>query len=361
MERIMLVIALILFLITFFVLVLAFSSRWRLKKRESYKTRKSDQLVEVIIRFVSGEISKDKVEAELENRLDFIILLEMVNELDHALDGPEEKRLQQLMNLKTIRQHFDQRFASGEALLQAKACLYYAKKADLTPDKLPKLADLSSSNDPILSYAASSALMVHGNMKDKSVAIKNILRNKQISPMALSDILVQFTRHGTDYHEEEALLLMKFVEDDQLPPDRVATLIRVLNELEYLQSTDFLWDFYHQSDHEATHPELIEVLLDILTKFGREEVLKDIHTHFTISKHANIRNAAARSMGFFKDDSSIPFLKWLLNDPDFMVRFEAARSISKFDNVDLKKIKPPNLTQKEWSDLAGEVLYESRL
>lgn len=357
----MVLIAVILFVITFLVLAIAFFSRWRLHKTEDYRSRKSEQLGQLIIRYVSDEISIDKVEKELDNRLDFILLLELVNELGQSLDGTEEKKLQQLMNFKTIRLHFEQRFASDEPLLQAKACLYFAKKNDLTSDKLPRLVDLSSSDDPILSYAATSALMMHGDMKDKAVAIKNILKNKQISPMALSDILVQFTRHGTGFHEEGTLLLMKFVEDDQLPPDRVATLVRVLNELEYLNSSDFLWDFYLKADLETIHPELLEVLLDVLTKFGREEVLEDIHAHFTVSKHPDIRKAAARSMGFFRDDSSIPFLKRLLNDPDFMVCFEAARSISNYENIDLEKIKPQHLTQKEWNDLTGEVLSESRL
>jgi len=356
----MLAIVLSLSFITLFVLVLAFFSRWKLKNKENYKTHKSEELGELIIRYISGEFPIFKIESELKNRLDFIILLELVNELEHSLDGTEEKKLQQLMNIKSIRLHFEERFLSAEPLLQAKACLYFAKKADIITDKIPRLIELSSNNDPILSYAASSALMVHGNMNDKAAAIKNILKNNRISPMALSDILVQFTRYGTDYHEEETLLLMKLVEDDQLPPERVATLVRVLNELEYLQSADFLWEFYLKTEHENTHPDLLEVLINVLTKFGREEILKDVHTHFVISKHPNIRHAAAQSMGFFRMDSSLPFLKWLLNDPDFMVSFEAARSIRNYDHVNLKKMKPPKLTQKEWDNLAGEVLTESR-
>lgn len=356
----MLITAVIMFLLTILVLSIAFISRWQLRKREAYRSAKSDQLSNLIIRYISEEIDVTRIESKLSKRLDYIILLELVTELDHTLDGKEEERLQKLMDIENIKNHFEQRFLSGEPILQAKACLYFSKKADIPASILPKLVQLSASDEPVLAYASTSVLMVHGDMKDKAVSIKNVLKNKRVSPMAVSDLLVQFTKHGNEYHEEELFLLMSLIEDSDIPPERTALVIQILDELEYLLSLDFLWNYYSKLDLTTTHPAILRALLDVLSKFGKEEVLDDVHRVFAVYGDPSLRQAAARSMGFFKKDVSLPVLGWLLNDPDYMVKFEAALSINKYEHVDFRNINPPGLSKKEWKSLAGEVLSETK-
>jgi hypothetical protein len=359
-ELIMLITAVVMFLLTILVLSIAFISRWQVQKREAYRSEKSDQLGNLIIRYISGEINVNQIESKLSRRLDYILLLELVTELDHSLDGKEEEKLQELMDIENIRNHFERRFESDEPILQAKACLYFSKKADIPVSILPKLVQLSAHEEPVLAYASTSVLVVHGDMKDKAFSIKNVLKNRRVSPMAVSDLLVQFTKNGNEYHEEEVFLLMSLIEDSDIPPERTALIIQILDELEYLLSLDFLWNYYLKLDFTTAHPDIFRALLDALSKFGKEEILDDVHRIFAVYDDPSLRQAAARSMGFFKKVVSLPILEWLLNDPDYMVKFEAALSIKKYEHVDFDNINPPGLSKKEWESLAGEVLSESK-
>ncbi len=360
-EQFMLITALILFILMLLVLAIAFVSRWRLRKKEAYRVIKSEQLSELIIRYVSGEIEVTDIEKKLENRTDYILLLELVTRLEQSLDGVEVLRLQKLMDIKNNRDHFNKWFDSDDPIQKARACLYFAKKANIPADKLPDLVSLSAREEPMLSYAATSALMVHGSMKDKAESINNVLVNSRISKMAVSDLLVQMTKHGNEYHEEEAFLLMSLASDKTIPRERIAILIQVLDEFEYLHSIDFLWNFYQKLDLESAHPEVLAALLHVLSKFGWEEILDDVHQYFAVCDKPELREEAARCMGFFRKKVSIPILEWLLNDPDYMVRYEAARALSQYKHLDFRNLNPPGLSEKEWHDLSGEVLAESEV
>jgi hypothetical protein len=355
----MLLILMILLILTVLVLIIAFVRRWQLRNEELYRTNKSKEISREVIRYVSGEIGISGVEKILKKQSDYIILLEQVRILDKTLEGKENERLQGLMDLDKIRKHFEKRFSSGDPIFQAKACLYFAKKAEIPVPYIAKLVDLSANKNPLLSYAATSALMAHGGMKHKSIAIKNVLKNKRVSEMALSDLLVQLTKYGNEHRDEEAFLFMSLIDDPEIEPDRTAIIIRILHELEYHTTVEFLLNYYDKLDLKKTDPEILKAILDALSKFGREEILDDIHEKFTRSKESGIREAAAKSLGFFRKKESLPILQKMLNDPDYMVRFEAARSLSRYGNMDLKTISPPGLSEKEWNDLAGEVLAES--
>jgi hypothetical protein len=355
----MLLMLVILLILTALVLIIAFIRRWQLRKEELYRTRKSEEISGEVIRYVSGEIEIEDIEKLLKSQSDYIILLDQVKMLDKSLEGKENKRLQALMDLEKIQTHFEKRFSSSDPILQAKACLYFAKKAEIPVQHISKFVDLSARKNPLLSYAATSALMSHGGMKHKSIAIKNVLKNKRVSEMAVSDLLVQLTRYGNEHRDEEAFLFMALIEDPDIDPDRISIIIRILHELEYHSTIEFLLNYYDKLDLKDTDPEILKAILDALSKFGREEIIDDIHEKFINSNEAAIREAAAKALGFFRKEESFPKLQKMLNDPDYMVRFEAARAISQYGHVDLKSISPPGLSRKEWSDLAGEVLAES--
>ncbi len=358
-EQFMQLMLVALLILTVLVLIIAFVRRWQLRNEELYRKNKSEEISRDVIRYVSGEIEINDVEKILKRQNDYIILLEQVRLLDKSLEGKENERLQGLMNLDKIRKHFEKRFDSGDPILQAKACLYFAKKAEIPVPYIARLVDLSANKNPLLSYAATSALMAHGGMKHKSIAIKNVLKNQRVSEMAVSDLLVQLTKYGNEHRDEEAFLFMSLIDDKELEPNRTAIIIRILHELEYHSTVDFLLNYYDKLDLNKTEPEILKAILDALSKFGREEIIDDIHQKFTRSKEPVIREAAAKSLGFFRKKESFPILQTMLNDLDYMVRFEAARSLSQYGNVDLKTISPPGLSDKEWNDLAGEVLAES--
>lgn len=348
-------VAVTLFFQTFLVLAFALYSRWKLKREEVREEKTREKLGELIIRYVSGDLPIKYIRRALKSKLDYVTLLKLVNTLDQTLDGVEEERLQKLMEEKNTRLHFQKRFTSQNRILQAKACLYFSRRKYIHPEKVQELVRLSEVNDPILAYASTSAVIVHGKLKQKQEAIRNVLHNPGVSPMAVSDLLINFTKHGSEYLWEEMSAIAGFIEYEDLTSDRKALLIKIFDELEYFQSVEFLKETYQKVDKESEAPEVVDALIKVLTKFGVEEIIPDIHEYFAVSKNALLRETAASSMGFFLKEESLPVLKWLINDRDFNVRMQAARSLSQYPNVEMDKIKCATVSDKDWKRLVGEI------
>ncbi|MEX1010996.1 MAG: HEAT repeat domain-containing protein [Balneolaceae bacterium] len=354
-ELIIRSVVLFLFFLTILVLLMAFFSRWKLRRRERRRTRVTEILGERIIRYASGDIPIEDVQKHLQKQQDYTVMLEIVNQLDQVLGGPEKERLQELMEVESTRVYFENRFRSGEPVFQAKACLWLAKRKSIQRDKISELMEMSSAGDPILAYAASYALIRHGSREEKRAALRNVLLNHRISNMAVNDLLHQLTLLGEEYHRFEMETLTQFVADAEIPPGRTALLIHVLNEMEYFHSFEFLKEYYHNEGGKHDSPEVVEAIIYAMARFGYEEILPDLQELYVNSKHSEVREAAAWAMGFFMKEESIPFLKWLVNDPNYNVCYKAARALAGYPDIDMSRIRHPNISDGDWNNLTGEI------
>lgn len=349
------VILLILVVLTVTVLAIAFFSRWRLSRREARVNAIRERLSELIISFISGDLSIEFVKQVLNKRMDYIVMMTMIQSLGKSLEGTEEERLQELMDVKSVQNHFMERLESGNPILQAKACLYFSRKRRIRSGTKKTLIHLTSAREPVLVYAASRAVIVHGEMAEKEKVLRACVFHEGLSDMAVSDLFVTFTEYGDEYHQEEMLVITGLILGESLLPKRKALLIRILDELEYFHSVDFLTNYYRNIDKKDTSPLILVALIRILTKFGVVDILSDLHQIFAVSEHVRIREAAAWSMGFFLHPDSRPYLQWLINDRDFRVRFQAVKSLCGYPDIKPEKIRSRVISEREMDALIGEI------
>lgn len=359
-ELALIAIILLLFALTFMTVVTVLVSRYRLARFAGRRDSLQESLGELVIRYASGDIPISEVEKALKSRIDYILLLELVNRLDTTLDGIEEERLQKLMEIRRIRNHFYERFRSGTPVEKAKACLYLSRKRTLPRSFLPKLSRLTTASEPFLAYSAATAIVVHGEIDRKREAIEKILLNLSISKMAVADLIITFTRYGEEYHREEMKILTGFLRHESVSPSRKALLIETLEEIGYFHSAPALINYYKALDKSTASPVELQALIRILALFGFEEILQDLHLRYTSSAHPEVRAAAAEAMGLFRNDSSLPYLQWLINDLDYNVRFEAVRALISWPDLELDSVSSHVLAPGEWEQLTGEVESELR-
>ncbi len=340
--------------LTLFVLVTTVISRWYSERRTYRRELLEEELGEKIVSYVSGDLSLEEVQNSLHNRLDYQVMLKLVYKLEKSLEGVEEKRLQELMEVEATRDHFLKRFKSDDVILKAKACLYMSRRKSIQKESVREMVKLSASREPILAYAAATAVIAHGSMGQKATALRSVLYNREISRMAIGDLFVKFSRYGEEYHIREMEVISAMIEDPKVVPERKAILIRIFDELEYYHSLEFLLEYY-RPDHP---PVVMKALINLLAKFGVEEILPDIHQNFSVSNDPEIRKAAADAMGFFKKEESIPVLKRLLNDADYRVRYAAASGLAGYDQVDLMGLRNEVSDPEELDKLMGEILAE---
>lgn len=345
----------VLAVITAIVLFGAVYSRWILnitqKKREKVKENLSDSVVQ----YTFADLSFDDLKKKLRTKHDYIILLSIVNKTMLSVSGEEKERLTRLLSLQPIREYFTSRFKSRDQLERSKACLYFSKQKRINSSHLPIILKYTDEGYPMLCYSAAMAIIAHGSEEQKKTAIENLLANEGLSNQALNDVFVEFQDHATDDGKFEAETLMEFISDRRFSENRTALLIRVLGELSYYESADFLLNEYLALPAKLDEPEVAVSLINALANFGMIEIVDRIHTDFVNSEYREVREACVISLSGFLMEESIPVLKWMLYDNDFYVRFYAAKSLSIFPDISLENLKPISMNDESWNELLGEV------
>lgn len=354
-ESIVLVVVVFLALFSLLVFAGAIISRWMLQRSEKKKQRIREELSVLVIQYACGDMTFEDLKTRLSTKTDYAILLKISNELDKTLEGEEGVRLKRLMNLTQIRSYFIDRFESGDPLERAKACLYFSKKGEIKEKYLPKILSYSDSDHPMLAYASCLAIINHGDLDQKQIAIRNLLSNDGLSNQALNDVFAEFQLRSTDDREAESKLLIELIDSREYSAERTALMIRTLGELGFFESAGFLLQEYNELPEKDYSSVIAVSLIDVLSSFGMVEIVDRLYNDFMGSNYSEVREAAAKALGVFGLPESIPFLKWLMVDPDFYVRFYAAKSLSNYPDLNLRSLKIPALDVDEYNELLGEV------
>jgi hypothetical protein len=354
-EAIILIVVLILAFFSIVVFFGAIYSRWVLNVTEKRQEKIREELSDKVIQYVSGDLSFKELSEELSTKSHYTILLKLSNELDKSLEGEEATRLKRLMNLKPIREFFTGRFRSRNSLERAKACLYFSKQTVIKNSLIPTILSYTKAEYPMLAYSAAMAIMVHGSIEEKKETIHHLLINENLSNQALNDVFAEFQNRSADDREAESKLLMELIDNRMYASDRTALMIRTLGELGFYDSAGFLLNEYMELPEKVYDASIAEALIDVLSGFGMIEIVDRLHSDFSSSKFSEVREASAKAMGVFCDPVSRTYLKWMLYDSDFYVRFHAAKSLSNYPEVDLETMKVPNMKQKDWDELLGEI------
>lgn len=354
-EDIILIVVIFLTLFSMIVFVGAIYSRWMLQLSEKKKKKIREDLSELVIKYTLGDVTFDVLKRNLSTKTDYSILLQISNELEKSLEGDEAMRLKRIINIPQIRNYFISRFESGNPLEQAKACLYFSRKTRIKQTFLPLIENHTASEHPMLAYAACMALINHGDVEQKKNGIRNLLSNKGLSNQALNDVFSEFQQKSSDDREAESKLLMKLIDEREYSDDRTALMIHTLGELGFFESAGFLLNEFLEIPDKDYSPDVIVAFINVLSSFGMEEILDRLYLDFISSEFSEVREAIAKALGVFTKKESIPYLKWLLVDPDFYVRFYAAKSLSLYPEIDLRKLSVPTIEQAELNELIGEV------
>ncbi|MFU8812660.1 MAG: HEAT repeat domain-containing protein [Balneolaceae bacterium] len=338
------------------VFLSSLGSRWRLNRYHKTKKEIRERLSGYVMAYTVGDAELETVAGHCSSPREYATLLQIVNELAKNVEGPEWERLQRLLMLKPIRDYFFDKYQSRSALDKASACLYFSRLPVIKKTILPSLIKHTSSGNPMLCYASTLALCVHGNIDQKEKGIRNALMVTSLSNQALSDIFVEMQRMAED-GRAEGEMLMAFIDSDEIPDHRKGQLIRLLGELGYVEAVRFLLERYQKVDVSLGTQGKVAALIDTLSDFGEESITDRIHREFCQSDHQQIREAAAKALGKLLKTESIPILKWMLYDADFYVRFHAARSLRGFPDSTLECMKPAEMPEAEWDELMGEIAF----
>lgn len=337
------------------VFTVAVVSRWRINIHEEKKSKIREELSSKMIRYVSGDLDYSDFISGLKDKMVFPIILGLTIELDKSVEGEEESRLKKLLNLPEIRNYYADRFHSHNPLEKAKACLYMARKDVIKKLDIPKIMNMTADEHPMLAYSACLAILNHGEDWQIKKAIRHVLNNRGLSNQALNDIFVAFRDRDERGNSAEAEFFMELIRSGNYRAERIALMIRTLGELGYYESAEFLLNEFFTIPAEEYNTEILIALIDTLAQFGMVRILDRLRSDFIKSEFSDVRLSVAKALGILHEEKNIPFLKWLMADKGYYVRFYAAKSLSKYSGVSLKEVVVPSMSREELDEMIGEI------
>ncbi|MEX0845753.1 MAG: HEAT repeat domain-containing protein [Balneolaceae bacterium] len=306
-------------LLFFSVIIIRFRHRRWTKKVKQYKK----DLLPPVLEYLEegGDISN--LEKYFHNdKSEYYAFVKIVTNLLSQLEGPDADRLQELLYLDPIFDHYYKLLNSRNDIDRVKACIYFSHVRLVNYKVIKKLEEFLNSSNMMLVFSAATALMGSEDVKIRAEALNSVAKMKGISDMALLELFHKFHSGEDDQLESEGEVLKEVISNPSITPENRALLILGVAERGYYNMVEFLldklkkpieiWDnpdvlhalikaqgeFYNVSSVDTIrqyltheHPKVVIAAIEELSDYGSE---KDLTTYHTLLTHADneVRQAA---------------------------------------------------------------------
>lgn len=314
---------LVLTLILFFASIIARTRHWTFEQLEKTYQNKHYPL---ILEYLGGEITEEEIEDTFRGEgVEFSVFEDIIFEMLESLEGEDADKLRQLLFLTPIfNYHFNQLNVSDD-VERIKACNYFSYVRLVNYKVIQKLVAFLSSDNKMLVFSAASALMASDKVEIREKALSVVARKAHYSRMALLEMVYNFN-NKEEQMEEEARVLQRLINDDEVSPKSAAVLIEGTSELGYQQLLPFLLSKLKSTQSRWRHPDILKALIKAQGTYYNSEAFPLIKKYIP---HTNpeVRKAVAHALARFGDEASLQGLYQLLHDRVYEVKVVAAKGL----------------------------------
>lgn len=328
---------------------------------QQQKDKRRNLYYALVIEFITTESEDlEALEAVVISPFDVETMVEIVSDLMKQLDGQEYPRLQVVMAMPVIRNHFRKKLFSAKRIEQTEGCLYFALVSVLQPDETKRIRVFVDSSHPLLAHAAASVMMASPKMIDRFEALRRMARRQGISKLALLEMLHRFHDPVADHFDDEAERLGLLLQDRDIPAKNLAVLIRGVVDVGYAQLLVPLFDLM-ESGYRKDDDEVLEALIYTMGRFqfgpAGEWFLEETVAH----PNPKIRLATAQAFGSFQDDRYVPALMALAQDPEITVRIRALFALVAIGPSSAEALSELSARTAELKELVDRVRLETEV
>ncbi|WP_445665390.1 HEAT repeat domain-containing protein [Fodinibius sp. AD559] len=310
-------------LLFFFLLGYTFWTRKKQQYWNSYEEKFRDHFFSLLLDYAeqsNPKLSADKIVKKISKRTkDYTFFIKLLDELDDILDGPERKRLNNLIKHPIFASFYREKLFRFSVDSKLYACIYFQKSAHLDDRVLAKLTTVSQSNNLKLAFAATKALQ---SAKDWTVCKSALLRffkRTDISELMVAELLHIFDSGLAEDREKvgEALkdLLLK-----KIDPDIKNIIVRYMGYQQFYQYGEFLHQCLKRIDYSPKMFSLIKGLIIALGELYHTESASTIKSYWGKEKNTPIRLASVQTLSIFGEKENLSFLLQNLLKAEFPIR-----------------------------------------
>lgn len=253
-------------------------------------------------------------------------MVELSKELSENLDGEEREKIEHIFRLPQIYDHYLKNLDSDNLGTIAESMRFFQSLKSLTLEAQEKIFSLINHEDSKISFGAASSLRSSKDIVVKTKALKLICLRKDISRIAIFELLFLLAPHIDDL-VEGAVFVEELIEDEEIETEVRCLLIRGIGELKHIEYAPFLYGYLQDLLGEPEkNADLVGVLLEALGKFYYTKiqgVVKELAAH----RNKELRKYAAKASGAMGDQDSILLLKKMFSDPSDEVQVEAMKQL----------------------------------
>lgn len=277
----------------------------------------------LIIHYITGESDNlGTLSSLIKSPFEIEILVDMVTDLMSQLDGLEYPRLQDVLALPVVRNHYRAKLFSTPRPARIEACLYFARVSGLQKDETTRIRSFLDDKSTLLSHAAATVMMASTDVDIRFEALRRVAIRKRVSKLAMLEMMHLFHSSMLDQFDEESERIGELLRMDEVPAHNMAVIIRSVVDVGYSQLLIPLFDLL-ESGYRKDQDDVVESLLYTMGKFQFSPA-GDWMVSTTL-RHPNprIRKATAQAFEDFQDARFVPALMELAQDSEITVRIRA--------------------------------------
>lgn len=328
-----LTITLVLIVITLYLFASSVLVRNAHRRQEYYINQKREELYPLILSYMIEESDDlSALESSLSTKDDIEVLLTIMYEIMDSVEGDEIYRLRDILAISAIRSNRFRLLKTAVGNNQLKACAYYARLAQFTPEEFDLFKAFLYQDKLILAHTAATALMNAEQVEHRYLALQAMMVRRRVSRLSILDLIYQFHNRQQDQMDEEAEKLLELIHDTSLPTDNVAVCIKAICEIGYVTISMDLFELL-ESGYWNSSGTVTEALIFAMGRFELGFTAEAIAQRYLDDPRIQVRRAAVESLDRFYDTSLIPMFHKAALDSAFVVRLKSIYALAGFGEL----------------------------
>jgi len=313
------------------ILIFLLSVSFAVRGLEIFKTNKFNSRRSVasnlLFDYLAGNIDLQSVSAALKEHGDlYAVVVKLGRELANDLEGDERDKLEEVFHLPQIYNHFLKKLESDDIGEIAKALVFFQSTKKLSSPGKDKIFELIEHQDPKIAYAATFSISAADDKKLKARALKKVSTRKDISSVALLELLFALAPEVDDLNGGP-VFLQRLIEDNEIHTKNKEVLIRGVGDLNYLENAPYLFDLLKDLlSRKENNEGMVAACIEALGKLYSPKVLGIIQELIDAGSKKE-KLSCAKALGALGDSESVRLLEDLLDDSYEEVRLEALKQL----------------------------------
>ncbi len=303
--------------------------KWRAERRESRKKEYST----ILIGYLTGNIRMDKIEQFIENHPDSIgLMFELSNELQNNLRGNDKQKIQKLLSLPVFINHYIRLIESRSDKKVLRGLIFFRELEWLARGHIQKIRPLLNHKERYIVHAAAIAIMASEDVKDRAYALRSLCRNKDVTRLAVYEVLYRFRKRDKEQWLDEGKHLTLLITDPDLPISHRTSIAIAMGGMGYYYHARYLLDLLRNTPLDDKNVPFIAGLIESLGMLHHPETILEIQRLLLSVNSVLILRASIHALAKIDGKEGIELLFHFLSQKyDLQIQVEAAIHIINID------------------------------